>query len=311
MTRSKKLLVLSLLLIVFTQCAPPAEKENIYRPAIFALTVTDMDRSMDWYTRHLFFERDTIMHFPDYGLSVGMMHQGDFFLELVQFADGISRDSPLLPQGYFEIDGFFKMGFQAKDIADLYKSLAAKEEIKMVAPLSELSPPTEDYPWPGQYFLIEDPDANYIQFFSLKTGQPEPQETLSPFLMAVSSPDINASIEWYKKHIGATLINHIPEPDNERAILDKDGFILELGEFSSYMHIDSMDLSTEVSLSKIQGIRKLSFAVNDIQIPYQDLKEVGTTFDFDLTEQKSMAFDRYFMVQDNYGNSIQIVQSDK
>ncbi|GAB5526819.1 MAG: hypothetical protein Roseis2KO_46910 [Roseivirga sp.] len=311
MTYGKKLLVLSLLMMVFSQCRPAAEKENLYRPAIFALTVTDMDRSMDWYTQHLFFERDTIMHFPDYGLSVGMMHQGDFFLELVQFADGISRDSSLLPQGYFEIDGFFKMGFQAKDIANLYESLASKEEIKMVAPLSKLPPASDDYAWPGQYFLIEDPDANYVQFFSLKTGQPQPKEALSPFLIAVSSPDINASIDWYEIHLRATLISHIPEPDNERALLDLDGFVLELGEFSSYMHLDSMDLSTEVELSKIQGIRKLSFSVDDIQIPYENFKEAGVIFDFDLTEQKSMAFDRYFMIQDNYGNSIQLLQSDK
>lgn len=308
---SKRLLVFSLSALAFAQCKPAAEKENRYRPAIFALTVTDMDRSMDWYAEHLFFAPDTVMHFPDYGLSVGMMHQGDFFLELVAFADGISRDSSLLPQGYFEIDGFFKMGFQAKDITGLYQSLAAKEEIKMVSPLSELSPVADDYAWPGQYFLIEDPDANYIQFFSLKEGQSQPREVLSPFLMAVSSPDINASIDWYETHLGAILINHIPEPDNERAIMNLDGFALELGEFSSHMHLDSMDLPTEVSLSKIQGIRKLSFAVDDIQTPYALWKSAGIVFDFELTEQKSLAFDRYFMIQDNYANSIQLLHSDK
>lgn len=129
--------------------------------------------------------------------------------------------------------------------------------------------------------------------------------------MAISSPDIKASIAWYQQQLGATLIDHLPEPDNERAILDKDGFILELCEFSSYMHIDSMDLPTDVSLSKIQGIRKLSFKVDEIEAPYELLKTAGVTFDFELTEQKSMAFDRYFMIQDNYGNSIQLLHSDQ
>ncbi len=307
----KRFLVLSVLGLGLIQCSPQNESTNKYRPAIFALTVNDIDRSMDWYTRHLFFQRDTIMHFSDYGLSVGMMHQGDFFLELVEFADGISRDSSIFPQGYFEIDGFFKMGFQARDIEALYESLSTRTSVKMVAPLAALPPLTEGYTWPGQYFLIEDPDGNYVQLFSLKEGQSAPQEALRPFLMAVSSPDINASIDWYEKHLGARLIHHVPEPDNERAILDKDGFVLELGEFGSYLHIDSMNLPGDVSLSKIQGIRKLSFAVEDIQTPYQSLKDAGITFDFDLTEQKSMAFDRYFMIQDNYGNSIQWLHSDQ
>lgn len=305
----KKLLVFSLLLLSFVRCQSNSKVENKYRPAIFALTVTDIDRSMGWYTQYLYFTRDTIMHFPEYGISVGMMHQGDFFLELVEFSDGISRDSSLLPQGYFEIDGFFKIGFQAKDLTALYENLAAKEEIKMVAPLGDLSPPADDYPWPDQFFLIEDPEGNYVQFFSLKESQSEPEEMLTPFLMAISSPDIKTSIAWYQQQLGATLIDHLPEPDNERAILDKDGFILELGEFSSYMHVDSMNLQTEVSLSKVQGIRKLSFMVDDIQTPYETLKAAGVTFDFELTEQKSMAFDRYFMIQDYYGNSIQLVHS--
>lgn len=311
MHSGKRLLVFSILVLLLSQCTPTDNSINKYRPAIFALTVTDIDRSMDWYTGNLFFQRDTIMHFTEYGLSVGMMHQGDFFLELVEFADGIGSDSSILPQGYFEIDGFFKMGFQARDIKGLYENLAINESVKMVADLDALPTLTEGYAWPRQYFLIEDPDGNYVQFFSLKEGQEQPDEILTPFLMAVSSPDINASIEWYQKHLGARLIDHIPDPDNERAILDKDGFVLELGEFGSYLHIDSMDLPTDVSLSKIQGIRKLSFAVEDIQTPYQALKRTGVTFDFELTEQKSMAFDRYFMIQDNYGNSLQWLHSDQ
>ncbi|MCE7992856.1 MAG: VOC family protein [Roseivirga sp.] len=169
----KKLLIFSLLFLTFVQCQPGNQPENKYRPAIFALTTTDIDRSMDWYTQHLYFTRDTIMHFPDYGISVGMMHQGGFFLELVEFADGISRDSSLLPQGYFEIDGFFKIGFQAKDIAALYENMAANEEIKMVAPLGDLSPPADNFPWPDQFFLIEDPEGNYVQFFFIerRTGR--------------------------------------------------------------------------------------------------------------------------------------------
>ncbi len=106
------------------------------------------------------------------------------------------------------------------------------------------------------------------------------------------------------KGIEIRTLEHDPQQETPGYQLSRDGF-------HAMRPIGSMDLNTEVSLSKIQGIRKLSFVVNDIQTPYQDLKEAGVTFDFDLTEQKSMAFDRYFMIQDNYGNSIQLVQSER
>ena len=83
MSRFGKVLVFCLMTVTLSHCQKPEKDTPSPRPIIFALTVADIDISMSWYSRHLGFTADTVMNFPTYGLSVGMMHQGDFYLEFV------------------------------------------------------------------------------------------------------------------------------------------------------------------------------------------------------------------------------------
>ncbi len=288
-----------------------SEGQNVFKPRIFGITVSDMERSMNWYTSTLNFERDTVMHFESSGITVGMMHLGDFYIELIGFENSIFKADLDLPKEHSNLHGFFKMGFQADNIQELYARLSASADVSIVAPLDDL-PEIENYDFPDKYFLITDPDGNYIQFFSKKPSQSSMAQEIEPFLAAISTPDIEATIEWYAQHIGAKSIGEIVgNPGNERALLEKDGFILEIGEFADDVGFENLEVPEGVWRSKVHGMTKLSFLVDSIQEPYQTMKLADLLFDFDLTERKSMAGDRYFMIQDLNGTSLQFFEVDK
>lgn len=304
MMKAFKYLFLVMLSLIISGCADQ-ESPNPFTPRVIAITVADMAVSMDWYTSNLGFIKDTIASYGDYGLTVGMMHQGDFSLELVQFDQGISKNELKFPEGFSELNGYFKIGFQAKDIEALYESLQALN-VNIAAPLSDL-PPQEGYDWPEKYFLITDPDGNYIQFFSSTSQTLE--SSLYPFLIALSTPDIDASLSWYQKHLKAMPMGpKVGQPGNERALINIDGFVIELGEFAGHTNFESVEAPENIERSQVHGVAKLSFLSNDISGIYQYLKTQDITFDFDLTETNSSMADRYFMIQDLTGNSLQFFE---
>jgi len=297
-----------MLLAIFSlfACSRNEDSQLTLKPKVFAMTVSDMDKSMEWYTEKLKFEQDTIVSYPDYGLSVGMLHQDDFFLELVLFDSSQSISDLQLPNGKTELNGFFKMGFQTNQIVSLYNGLK-NQGVDIVAPLDQL-PPINNYPWPKEYFLVSDPDGNYIQFFSTKEGAQEEELKIRPFLMGLATSDIDSSISWYTKHLNATIITpKVGQSGNERILLDINGFIVEIGQFEAYTDFKEIDNPDSLSNTQIHGIKKLSFVVSDIEQLENSLKSKGVVFDFPLSStNNSMVGKEHFMIQDYSGNSLQV-----
>ena len=282
---------------------------NKIQPRIFGITVSNMEQSMEWYTTNLHFERDTVMTFESSGITVGMMHMGDFFIELISFTGSIDKSQLNLPEDYSNLHGFIKIGFQTNNIQSFYDEMLANQ-VDILAPLDDL-PGIPNRIWPDQYFLVTDPDGNYIQFFS-NTENSSFQQELYPFLIALSTPDLEASMSWYEQQLGmAPFGEKVGNPGNERALMSLDGFILELGQFEADRSYKNLETPEGVWRSKIHGITKLSFLIDDIQKPYRAMQADSINFDFDLTERKSMAGDRYFMIQDQFGSSLQFFELDK
>jgi len=310
MNQAWKALPICLSLVFLGSCKSSPEQVADSQPVIFALTVSNIERSMNWYEDHLDFSRDTVMNFPGYGVTVGMMHQGEFYLEFVHFEHGLSPKSLEFPKGATALNGFFKIGFLSTDIERLYNKLSNSSSVKVIAPLESLKP-VRGISWPEQHFLLADPDGNYVQFFSPPVGSAAPSISISPFLIASSSQDLDASIHWYEQNLEAQLIDRVGQPGNERAILNKDGLMIELGSFQGYVPLDSLNTPDDTPLSQIHGIRKLTFLVPYIYKPYDRMLQNQIPFDYDLTEQKSMVGDRYFMISDDVGNAIQFFDRDK
>ena len=284
-------------------------KDYQFKPRVIGIVVSDMETSMAWYTQNLAFERDTVMHFPTSGITVGMVHQGSFFLELVSFKKSIAAKNLQLPGGSTSINGFFKIGFEVKDLEHLYNHLNSRQ-VKVVAPIDALQRPNFDGPWPDKYFLVEDPDGNYVQFFSARP-ESDFQTSLKPFLMGLATPNLNESINWYQKQLGAQLLDRVGTVGNERAVLDIVGFILELGQFEGYINYGELSDNPTHPFYQVHGVKKLSFHMEGIRQLSHQMQVDSVTFDFELTEKRSLAGDRYFMIQDNFGNSLQFFASDK
>ena len=310
MNNLRSVVLVCLFLISGGACKQSHTPTELSAPIIFALTVSDLEESMNWYQEHLFFIPDTVMNFPNYGITVGMMHQAGFFMEFVQFEKDLSPSGLAFPEGSSALNGFFKIGFQAADILGMYDKLSKTRGVNIAAPLDDLLP-VKGVAWPDQYFLLNDPDGNYVQIFSLKPGQSVPGTQLIPFLMASSSSDLNRSIDWYREHLNAQLIDRVGQTGNERAILEKDDLIIELGAFEGYAPFEQLAVPDGIGLSQVHGIRKLSILVPDINEVYVQMKRRGIPFTFDLTEQKFMAGDRYFMINDDTGNAIQFIARDE
>ncbi len=274
-------------------------------PKLIAITVSNLDNSIEWYKTHLQFETDTIMEFPDYDLRIGLLKLGDFFLELIDFENSVSKCELSLPDGKTEINGFFKMGFQTNDIEELYSELK-DNKAKVVAPIDFL-PPIKGKNWPEKYFLIEDPDGNYIQFFSKEKNPSGYDISLTPFLVAVSSPDIDSTIEWYKTHFGATLFSpKVGNKGNERVLIKIGDFIMEIGEFKGYTNFEDIKRPEGVSDFHVHGIHKLAFATTGLPEMYNQMKSANVTVSFDLAETDgSLVGNQYFIIKDKFGNSIQ------
>ena len=262
---------------------------------------------MDWYTKHLHFEVDTVARYQDYGLTVALLQMNEFFLELVKFDHSISKSDLALPEGHSNLHGFLKIGFSVNNIERYYESLS--KDVSILAPLDDL-PPIEGHQWPEKYFLLTDPDGNYVQFFS-RVGKPT-KSKLSPFLIGISTPDIQRSMAWYKSHLKMNRIGPIVgQPGNQRVLLERNGFIIELGQFESDRSFDELKVPEGIQRAQVHGVAKMSFLVDPIQSINNRLKNAGVTFDFELTEKPSRAGDRHLMIRDLFGTSLQFFELDK
>ena len=66
----------------------------------------------------------------------------------------------------------------------------------------------------------------------------------------------------------------------------------------------------EISRWQIHGPAKLYWISDNIQSVNKYFEEVQAKFDFHLTESKSLIGDKYFMIQDLFGNSLQFLGKD-
>ena len=108
-----------------------------------------------------------------------------------------------------------------------------------------------------------------------------------------------------------TIGEKVGNPGNERILLEKDGFILELGQFEDDRSFGNLTTPEDVWRSKVHGINKLSFLVNDINLIHSAMQQANVQIDFELTETNAMTGDRYFMIQDDFDCSIQFFEIDQ
>jgi catechol 2,3-dioxygenase-like lactoylglutathione lyase family enzyme len=129
------------------------------QPFFWALSVSDVERSADWYGRVLGFVETRAIETPERGARIRLMRTDSAFLELVEH--GAARDltelDPELTRRYL-IHGTFKVGLLVDDLDST------------VARLGDLGVPLRGmvFEEPDGSFRstqIEDPDGNILQLF--------------------------------------------------------------------------------------------------------------------------------------------------
>ena len=257
---------------------------------------------MNWYTQVLGFEVEKdLQAYPDYQMKMAFLKLGDFHLELIEYAN-VYNPSEVLPNPDSYVGGVFKIGFAVQDIQKVYERLNNMEEVNMVAELGELPENTLPITWPTHYFLIQDPDGNYLQFFD-EGATPTP----APWLFMVTVDSLEGAISWYTENIGFTHHQTLGEEGNQRAILARNNYVLEL--FEPAHVVKAADIPTDTT---VLGVKKIAFAVEEVPRLAAQFEERPVEITMPLSPAKDITWATQTMiVKDPEGNWIQVFDSKK
>ncbi len=290
-------------LCVAASCTSAKNNDSVeYEPALVGLNVKDLDETTDWYVRNLGFTIDTTMIFPSYGLKINMLVLGSFKLELTCFDDAVEIDRNLLPNDYSNVHGFIKLGFVTNDLAGIVSQMN-RANVETIAGPADLPPLKSGEPWPDRFYLVKDPDGNYVQFFegeSMLSGvEVQGDRSVAPFLAMISVGNFSETINWYKK-LGFEYLEGIEEPGNQRGLLSSGKFIIEIGSFEGDANISELNFPAETA-AKVVRMSKLGFRIDNIDEMYEKLKVDRYSFFYEEMEGE----DLNFIIEDTEKNYLQ------
>lgn len=132
------------------------------RPCLVAISVADLDKSVKWYQDTLKFSVTKRLDLPKYSMRIAFLDLNGFQIEMIESKEsvsfaGLQKRFPAVDDRA-KIQGFCKIGFRVEKIdivaADLKtRGIIFQRDIQTDAELHE------------KWFIISDPDDNWIQFF--------------------------------------------------------------------------------------------------------------------------------------------------
>ncbi len=142
---------------------PKSAAEFRPEPALLAIQVGNLDAAIAWYRDNLGFVERTRKEMPEYGMKISFLEVPGFELELVENREGVSREEllRLRPKGA-EVRGFAKFAFRVNDIVTFAKRLQ-ESGVKILFTLRDSNDPGRPN---RRWFIVADPDGNWVQFFS-------------------------------------------------------------------------------------------------------------------------------------------------
>lgn len=148
-----------------------------------------------------------------------------------------------------------------------------------------------------------------IMTFSLPVFSASNSSEFKPHLVALSVPDLKASIQWYEDHLGFIVLstNEYPEYDLSIAMMERKGFNLELIQHGDSISQHSV-LPDKSNPATLQGIIKLAFWIDNVKAKAREFKDLDMDFKMELRvndEAETMSF----IVTDIAGNWIQFIGS--
>lgn len=285
------------------QSKPGFDKNKDHGLRLVSLVVEDIFKSSLWYQEKFgFTEEKSILDYPDYGVKVGFLQLGDFHLELVETKGSIPQSSlPIAPE--FNLNGVLKLGFMVQNLDSVYAQLEKYNDVKFITGIQPLPQSNLEVPWPTKHFMLYDPDGNMLQLFSSNN----PSVTLDvpePWLLMLTVDNLENITAWYEKNFGFKYQETVGEVGNQRSILSKGNFILELYRPANVALYDFLKPKTEY-----QGFRKVGFAVDSIELESAKLAQANTQVVMPLRGGDMTWSAQSMIVKDLEGNWVQLLES--
>lgn len=129
------------------------------RPHHIGISVSNLDRSLDWYGKHFGFQEHsrTVL---DSGLKIVYISNGTFEIEV--FEQPNSEPLPAVDRevgSSFAVQGYKHFAFEVDDVDAYWESLVQ-------AGLDQLVPPTTNEDLGVRYCFVKDPDGIQLEFLT-------------------------------------------------------------------------------------------------------------------------------------------------
>lgn len=299
---SKYVKIITLFATILTvACTKQKEvvKSDTFKPVLLALIVKDIDRSIDWYSNVLDFKIEKeIKEYPEYGLKLAVLKAGDFHLELMEKADALPQNEALSDADSY-VGGVSKIGLRVKNLDATYNHLQSIEGVDVVAGPGELPENSLPIPWPNKYLLLRDPDGNFIQFFDTGTSAHP-----TPWLFMLTVENLGKASFWYSKYMDFGQHQTFGEKGNRRAILERNGYVLEL--FEPQKVLKASEISPD---NTILGFRKLAFGFKeDLTAFSSELEKKEIEIEVALEESDFEWAEKALIFKDLEGNRTQVFE---
>lgn len=134
--------------------------------------------------------------------------------------------------------------------------------------------------------------------------------TLKVHHYGLSVPSIDETSKWYQENLGFTVKqakSDAPEVESKVALLEKNGFILELYEKEGSSKSDMRKPASIPEDLSVQGPKHIAFMTTDVDKLASILKEKNVKFLAEPTDLKATNL-RVINIFDNNGNVIEIAQ---
>jgi catechol 2,3-dioxygenase-like lactoylglutathione lyase family enzyme len=147
-------------LLCLAACASAPQPASSVRPYVVALSVADLDRSIQFYAKHFGFSEVERLAIPPEGSALAFLKRDGFRIELVQIAGSAPRVTPD-PNNDASLRGLVKLGFAVTGIDELTQRLQSAAVPVIVAPFDD---PVRGF----RGGIVRDPDGNMIGLYELR-----------------------------------------------------------------------------------------------------------------------------------------------
>jgi catechol 2,3-dioxygenase-like lactoylglutathione lyase family enzyme len=141
-------------------------------------------------------------------------------------------------------------------------------------------------------------------------GEASSFEAIQPYLVGIGVADAGASAKWYEDKLGFVTYRRmdLPERGLKIVFLRSGAFRLELVEKAGAVALKK--LAPDVDEDQVLGLKKLAFAVGNVDAAAARLRTQGVRFVVEPFDDGPMKL-RSFIVADPDGNLLQFMQETR